>query len=167
MNAQEFERLKTSLLSLSAKQRAEVRAIVGTSEPKRSGETPRHEPEIWAPVATAMCHHNATHYVPFSQFKRARPFEAKQVDEVNSMVKAELPVLFPGANHLEQIALVKLIAVLAFNRLRENERPITLQNMLSALVPLTELFDDRYPGYRQGGVLRRIVLQHLNRTRKE
>ena len=102
---------------------------------------------------------------PYHEMRRVKPGTIAQVQATGTQLNASITALFPSLSRPERDAMRAFLVDCARQRVHEARMaaPITFYRVLDALIPLEELLDDRFPGYRESGQLAPTLLAFLGR----
>lgn len=159
-----FEQLKTEVLQLPEAQKRALHqtlsALINLSSTHtklpRGSHTPLEE-LVWNALRGAAFPDAPS--LPALQ-KSNRYLHSRIVTTAREL-ETGLQNLFPDINQLQRSGVRTFFCHLAVSRLREAKELISPGKVLEALVPVEELCDDRFPGYRSAGVLVPMIMRHL------
>ena len=98
---------------------------------------------------------------PLAQLQRSnRSLHSRVVTTARDLERG-IETLFPRLTQLQRSGVRTFFCHLAVSRLKDADELVSPGRVLEALVPVEELCDDRFPGYRVAGILTPIILQHL------
>jgi hypothetical protein len=158
----DFDSIRQAILKLPDAQKRNLSAWLGSQV---SGDRPHAAAEAGAVLYAEVCRSIGLEFFSWGELRKLKPGVAASVHNIAVAFESSLLRLFPTASRAERDALRSFIVDSARSRLIDSDSGSpTLQRMLSALVPLEELLDDRFPGYRTSGQLSPSLLAFVNRA---
>lgn len=161
----DFAAIKGLALSLSDRQKQELIAVLqGTMRSPSLPSNSSPEALLYRTIADVLG--SRLHYTfprTFTSYKRVDGLSGKVMPDVAKELMRGLSYMFPQESAQTLHALRIFCVNLAVSKLLDDDKPLSTINVLNVLVPVEQLFDDRFPGYRQSGVLNQIVLTRLQK----
>lgn len=163
-----FDRLRSEISALPQEMKKKLLVWLQTqvSQPSALTTTSSHQyqPEqlLYSEVRRSLQHLD-TDLPTFHEMCKINPSLKDKLRVVAAHIDSSLIKHFPSATHVDRLSLLAFFVDCARSRLLDLHSTPTLYRMLEVLMPVLELLDDRFPGYRECGVLESTLLSYLHR----
>jgi hypothetical protein len=160
-----LETAQALVLSLTPEDRKRLAEWLKNTNSSLIEESPKHSrvaSSLYRVIAEAVGRRGGMKLESLSTMARLRPAQARNLEVLAGIFEGSLHSLFGGCTIVQLEAVRTFMVRCACNRLEERKRLIDLQGVLDALIPLEELVDDCFPGYRASGVLKEEILRALH-----
>lgn len=167
MQAAEFEALKSTCAALPAKQQRELltilKALTGETSITGTPQASKTLDDLFYSAFRSAILSRTSIPLPFthSNFGRIDRLAYSKLHTVAMAMEQFFGRTFPGTKELERQGLRVFFCNMAISSLQEAGAGVIPIAILDRLAIPEQLADDRFPGYRQAGMLFEIVMRHI------
>ena len=162
-----FERIKSAVLGLTQTQRLELMSILATLTTPKTSDYGLPGGSLYEEIRRVLNARCQTGLPDLRTLRKQLGWMPTKIAEIDKAMEEMLARDLPNLSRQQHDAIKAYLVNSAIDYLQDRsggrERPVLLNEVLDVLAVPSQLVDEQFPGYRQAGVLKEMLVKFVTR----